>query len=118
MTPYAKWTQDCGGKQDYDGPLIDISTRYWPATGGFLVLRGGVFVDPPLTRPSAHSAILLRYGTPTGGANYVTLREAKFEEDTEDAVKQAVEAWVRQQFHEIAAMFGVDASAEARKKAK
>ncbi|MGE7305804.1 hypothetical protein ACQKJG_18445 [Priestia megaterium] len=26
----AKWTTDCGGKQDFDFPVVEVSVRYWP----------------------------------------------------------------------------------------
>ena len=31
----ARWTNDCSGKKDFDGRIVDLSTRYWPRGGGF-----------------------------------------------------------------------------------
>lgn len=44
----ARWTDDCQGKKDFDGTIIDISSRYWPRGGGFglfsrVELIGGPF---------------------------------------------------------------------------
>jgi hypothetical protein len=109
MTPAVKWTNDCCGKKDYDGPIISVSTRYWPATGGFLILDHGEFVDPPPGKPSANASIILNHGAPdeNGEADYYTLREINIEDETETAVRSRVEAWVQEQFDDIVRLLGV-----------
>jgi len=36
-----KWTNDCQGKKDFDGPIVTLSSRYWPSGGGFSMLDTG-----------------------------------------------------------------------------
>lgn len=111
LTPHAAWTPDCGGKQDYDGEIISVSTRYWPAS------------KSSDNRPSAHAAIHLNTGPVTvhwpgpryDGGNYRVWREHHFTASTETRVKEMVEAWVTTQLHEIVALLGgIDAFAEPR----
>jgi hypothetical protein len=91
LTPPAEWTDDCGGKKDYDGHLISISTRYWPPA------------KDPNGMASARSSILLRHGRPDEGGEteYIVLKEQEFQEHTEESVKAAVEIWVRAQMQQI-----------------
>jgi hypothetical protein len=61
----AKWTNDCGGKKDYDGDILSVSTRYWPADGGFWIDKGdglGLRKNDVLSKPSAKSSLLLWNG--------------------------------------------------------
>lgn len=100
MACAAEWTYDCSGKMDYDGPVVSISTRYWPRGGGFFVLNAGQFQGNearPEIRPSAKSRILLHYA----GGEYEELISRGFEADTEQEVRRMVEEWVRVQFREI-----------------
>lgn len=91
MKPCAAWSDDYGGKQDYDGRLLSISTRYWP---GFKSRDG---------RPSAKASIVLNHGEPDqyGFNDYAVWREREFSAETEAEVKAAVEAWVQEQFDEV-----------------
>jgi len=118
LKPYAGWTNDCQGKQDFDGPIISISTRYWPGPEG----GGGMLVHthpnklpeistvPYGSKPSAHSAIILRLGPPKtndGGGDYLIWKERGFEADTEAQVKAAsVEQWCQEQIREIVSLLG------------
>ncbi len=97
LRPAAGWTDDCQGKKDYDGPLLSISTRYWPGP------PGGPFGSPYGPTPSARSSILLRLA---GEDNYLTWRDAKFEASTEAEVKAQVEAWVREQLRAVVELLG------------
>lgn len=117
LKPYAIWTDDCQGKKDFDGPLIWISTRYWPGPeggGSMLVeIRPGSDVKistlPYGSKPSAHSAIHLRLGPQEqddGGGDYLIWREEEFWGDTEDAVKAQVEAWYSEQMNAVVALLG------------
>ncbi len=103
MKPQIEWTDDCGGKKDYDGSIISVSTRYWPKGGGFLVF------DPsnpdkgfqgnetrPEIKPSANSTIIL---DSFGGG--IELASMKFEGQSESEVKLQVEKWVQSQFEII-----------------
>lgn len=117
LTPRCAWEPDCQGKQDYDGPIITVSTRYWPGPGG-----GGPMIVtaqpgrlPKITEgqyddsPSAHSSILLRLGPKElhdGGGDYMIWREQDFKAPTELEVKALVEAWVRQQMLAIVNLLG------------
>lgn len=93
----AEWTHDCSGKQDYDADLVQLSTRYWPRGGGFMVLdtRTGAIEGNdarPEIKPSAKAAILLQG---------VEVAEAEFEGDTEADVKAQVEQWAAAQWRVI-----------------
>lgn len=81
----AKWTPDCQGKQDYDGHIISISTRYWP---GNYQSNGKI---------SATSSIILRYNED----DYEYLAEKDFEGDSEAEVKSSVEEWAQEQMSKI-----------------
>lgn len=74
------WTLDCQGKQDWDGALVELSTRYWP---GNYQLNGKV---------STKCSILLAGET---------LVSKEFEADSELQVKAMTEAWARAQLDEI-----------------
>ena len=108
MKPTAKWTDDCQGKKDYDGSLIDISTRYWPRGGGFSVLTAerqwlGNEARPDV-RPSASASLLLRYIDDGGDEDYIDLVEQSFEAETQEEVQRAVEAWVQAKFDEVSTL--------------
>jgi hypothetical protein len=107
IKPYAMWTSDCQGKQDFDGPILSVSTRYWPGPegGSALCVSGGAVTKVPYApTPSAHSSILLSLGPreeDDGGGHYLVWREANFEAHTEAEVKSKVEAWVKLQLDDI-----------------
>jgi len=99
----AEWTDDCQGKKDFDGPLLRVSTRYWPPAGqggGMLVENGRVkSMSVPYRsdgRASAASSIVLyvRSSEGYGEPDYIDLARRKFVGDTEEEVKRKVEAWV------------------------
>src|SRR5579859_2859822 len=96
----ATWTPDCSGKQDFYGPMVSVSTRYWPAGGGYYVSTGpGDFrLSANGKPPSAHSSIVLD----VADTYYVTLAEANFEAETESQVKAQVEHWVAEQLNIVA----------------
>lgn len=100
IVPCAKWTPDCQGKWDYDGPLISISCRYWPRGGGFWVFGGGQL---PEILPSAVASIHLNHGTPdeNDDSDYSELAKQEFEADTEAEVKAQVEAWVAEKVQQV-----------------
>lgn len=93
----AEWTPDCQGKQDYDADLVHLSTRYWPAGGGYAERTAdGRWLenqDRPGIQPSATATIYLQ-DTP--------LLAASFEGATEAEVKAKVEAWAGVQFAKLA----------------
>jgi hypothetical protein len=109
IKPCAKWTPDCQGKWDYDGRLISISTRFWPAGGGFHYMdantREFVLSTDPEIRPSATASIVLNYGEPDerGYGQYRDLTKQEFEGETEAEVKAQVEAWVQEKFKKVIA---------------
>lgn len=109
----ARWTDDCQGKKDYDASIVEVSTRYWPRGGGFSLVRTsscGVEIQDsaevfPHLRPSAVSSIIIRARDEDypnyNYSKYIRLIEAKFEDDTEEAVKAAVEVWAQAQMDRI-----------------
>ena len=115
--PCAEWTDDCQGKKDYDGPLLSISTRYWPSTAeqaelaktglgfNFLNLTSGIghFESLPYDKngfASARAALVLNTGEPESG-DYWTLVEAEFSAATGEEVRRQVEEWVKDQCNRI-----------------
>jgi hypothetical protein len=78
LKPCAEWKNDCQGKKDFDGPILSVSTRYWPGPG----------------RPSATTSIYLNIGPPGADVDDIIWRQRDFEADTEAEVKAAVESWV------------------------
>jgi len=110
LEPCAAWTPDCQGKQDYDGRVISISTRYWPGPSGggsmvFDTATGAFSTVPYGARPSAKAAIVLNHGEPDqyGYGDSVELASQDFEAETEGEVKRLVEEWVREKVRAIAA---------------
>lgn len=95
----AEWTDDAQGKKDFDGDILSISTRYWPAGGGFSIfVPGQGFTHNPLdTKPSAKSSLVFRY------AEYesIDLAEKEFEGETFEDVARQVEAWAQEQMNKV-----------------
>jgi hypothetical protein len=116
LKAYAYWTHDCQGKQDFDGPLLSVSTRYWPGPegGGFMMVNNGpggaqISTKPYGKQPSAHSSIILRLGPKEpndGGGEYLVWREKEFSAPTEAEVKAEVEAWAAEQMVAVVALLG------------
>jgi hypothetical protein len=89
-----EWTQDCQGKEDFDGPILRVSSRIYPRGGSSDVweFRGGVLVGKSTTidpsrqhiRPSGVSHILF------GGRD---IAKKDFEAETTEELKQQIEAW-------------------------
>ncbi len=97
----ARWTDDCQGKKDFDGSVVELSTRYWPgANSGYGVTllsmahNGHVREElvPHGSRHHAHTSICLVRGT---GGDLLTLAGEHFFGDSFDEVKLAVEAWAQ-----------------------
>jgi hypothetical protein len=87
---------DCQGKQDFDREVVSVSTRYWPRGGGHFVLTAegdwqGNEARPEV-RPSATCAITLMDED---------LISRDFEADTEQEVKDKVEAWANRRVTEV-----------------
>ena len=68
------WQHDCQGKQDYDGRIVHVSTRYWPPN------------YDRSAQHTAHSAIIIGEDDP--------LVERHFSATAESDVKRQVEEWV------------------------
>lgn len=99
--PGFRWTLDCQGKQDLDGPILELSTRYWPRGGGYHTSRvtaGEVQWEGnearPHILPSAHASIMFFEQT---------LAQAEFRAETEEEVKAMVERWAGDQVARITA---------------
>ena|ERR1041385_3822824 len=109
-TVCAKWTDDCQGKKDYDGRIISLSTRYWPAGGGFHILDAGSselrLSEDGSIKPSAHASIHLNFGEPDqyGYGDYRELADKEFKGETEAEVKAQVESWAAEKFSRIVAL--------------
>lgn len=96
----ARWTDDCAGKKDFDGDVLSISTRYWPAGGGFFISKDGGKLLPsiewcPDIKPSATAALMLRLA----GGRYIDIVAQDFKADTPEEVFAAVEVWATAQFN-------------------
>lgn len=123
LVPCVKWTNDCQGKKDYDGPLVLISCRYWPRGGGFHILDVGGFREStdPSIKPSASAAIHLEHGEQddNGFGDYEELARAEFDGETQEEVQRQVEQWVKGKFGEISSLlfahFGVAPKGVERK---
>ncbi len=76
------WRHDCQGKQDYDGRVVEVSTRYWPPN------------YDSAGRHTAHSSILL------GG---VAVVDEQFAAADVGACKRLVEQWVSAQIKAVEA---------------
>lgn len=104
----AKWTLDCQGKQDFDGTLVRLSTRYWPRGGGFTIMErvdGHIRLEEnderPHIRPSAHATIYLGDTADEYYDDAQKLCDIEAEADTEAEVKAKIEAWVAEQYERI-----------------
>lgn len=100
----AEWTDDCGGKKDYDGDILSISTRYWPRGGGFIAIKhtpGGVVMEGNEARqeirPSAKSSLVIW----RKGGSHITLAEREFEADSLDGFKEELEKWAQEQMDKV-----------------
>lgn len=96
----AEWTNDCSGKKDFDGPIVSISTRYWPANGGFYVLDKSGFNEnqaEPGDKPSARACIVVNLS----GGDSIEIVACDFEADTEEEVKSQVEKWADEKFKQV-----------------
>lgn len=76
-----KWRWDCGFKLDFDGPLVDVSSRFYP--------------------PKTH------YGSKWNGTVDVRVMGEEvsrkdFEEDTLEDLRKAVEAYAQEQASRLA----------------
>ncbi len=95
----AKWTDDCQGKKDYDGCILSISTRYWPAGGGFTLIHndaGKVTFQEGVegVRPSAKSSLVIH---DKGSVDWIELATMEFEGDSFDEVAGQVVKWAQEQ---------------------
>ena len=95
--PFA-WTQDCQGKQDLDGELLSLSTRFWP------LFHAGS--DKVQAIASLQLRVRLEARMPCGGPKDPAWRSAWFYGDTEDEVKRAVEKWARARLAEARRLLG------------
>lgn len=106
----ARWTDDCQGKKDYDGPVVSISTRYWPRGGSVLVFDrsrpelGLHKLERPDVKPSAHSSLVIDFADSDGDADYLKLVEKEFEAETQEEVQALVETWAQGQMDRAVAV--------------
>ena len=109
----ARWTPDCQGKQNFDGPIVEVSTRYWPPGGGFSLFDATTGKwdddeDRPEVLPEAKCSIVIRDEADRDRV----LTSKKFTAATEHEVKRKVETWVQQQFDRITRSLGVEFEGE------
>jgi len=103
----AEWTDDCQGKKDFDGGLVELSSRYWPRGGSHIVrnpdgsMTDGSHPSRQEIRPSAISSVLLHFRGPDGETDVLRLAAESFEADTEAEVRAAVEEWAQAQMTKI-----------------
>jgi hypothetical protein len=102
----ARWMNDCGGKKDFDGNLVSISTRYWPEDGGFYVITDerGLRKNDILGPCEAHATIGLRERGAEEDDEYGRLHkltDETFTGDSYEAVRVQVEAWAQKQMDRV-----------------
>lgn len=109
----ARWTDDCQGKKDYDGPILVVSTRYWPRGGGFWIINNkanSVSIEDDSTRPEikpSASCSLDIVSKQEGYApgEHTTIATRDFEGETFEEVSAQVEAWAQAAMnHAVAAL--------------
>lgn len=103
MPVKAFWTDDCQGKQSYDGQIVEVRTRYWPRGGGFMEFNTYTREfreneDRSEIKPSAYSEIVL---LDREEDHDEALASQDFEDETEEGVKASVEKWVQEQYSRI-----------------
>lgn len=95
MILHAEWTDDCQGKKDYDGEILSISTRYWPAGGGFDLLHpDGRFEGNearPEIRPSAKCGLVIWHDD----GDCTSIATQDFDGESFEEVAKQVEAWAQ-----------------------
>jgi hypothetical protein len=101
----AEWTDDCQGKKDYDGDIVSISTRYWPAGGSTLVFNTaepekGLHRLNSDAKPSATSSLVIWFDA-GDYRDSVDLIKQEFEADTPEEVQKQVEAWAQEQMDKV-----------------
>lgn len=103
----AQWTDDCCGKKDFDGDILSISTRYWPAGGGYMVLMNGpdgkIFTESAAidkSLPHAKSELILRHAK----GEAIVLTEIDIEGSSFEEVAQKVEVWAKAEFEKLVRM--------------
>jgi hypothetical protein len=95
----AEWTNDCQGKKDYNGHILSISTRYWPAGGGLTLIHnegGKITIQEGIegVRPLARSALVIH---DKNSEDYIVLATMEFEGDSSEDVARKVEQWAQEQ---------------------
>lgn len=108
---FANWTNDCSGKKDYDGRVLTVSTRYWPAGGSTLMFDPatpelGLHKFDDGSACSAKSSLLLWYKRKVDASDaeiedYVILTEKDFEGSSFEAVASQVEQWAEEQYQNV-----------------
>jgi hypothetical protein len=83
MKPKIAWSPDCSGKQDYDGNILSVTTRYWPAGGGYHIFdtsraAEGLRPSNDGSPPSAKASIIIQHHRDGDGENYVVLAKQDF----------------------------------------
>ncbi len=101
----AEWTDDCQGKKDFDGPVVCISTRYWPRGGGFHTFHldsdGTLVSEGNEARPEIRAAATSEFLVNTRDDENLVLATRDFEGETEAQVKAEVERWADEQYARI-----------------
>jgi hypothetical protein len=85
MKIYAEWMDDCQGKKDYDFPIVEFESRYYP----------GRYRSNSDGKISVNASII---------ACGRKLKEKEFVGDTEAQVKAAVEIWAQSEVNAIEAL--------------
>lgn len=98
----ASWSDDCQGKKDYDGPILSVSTRYWPAGGHALIVNRtaeGVTMEQEANGRPAHASSAINLDLADG--DYLVLAMKHFEAPTFEEVAPQVEAWAQEQMDRV-----------------
>ena len=97
MTLDARWTDDCGGKKDYDGDILSVSSRYWPGGVGLQVYGGSDAEKEEIAGIKPGATSLLVINSKEGLGQDAVLVENSFEGDTFEDIRSQVEKWAQEQ---------------------
>jgi hypothetical protein len=110
----ANWTDDCQGKKDYDGPILWLSTRYWPPDGGMLIFNTNEpekLLHPPEMPegglpgyPCARSSLVIRgFDYDSNGRGIELADSGYIYGESFEEIAAKVEAWAQEQMDKAVA---------------
>lgn len=106
-----EWRNDCQGKKDYDAPILEITSRYWPGEQdgegrmAIDVEDGTVYRNVPYGgEASAVSELEVLYASTEGmSVERLTLARKEFQHYDGEVVRREVERWAQEQMDKAVA---------------